>query len=173
MRKADSLRRWLTHFLPDLKTHPDRLQIYVEGGQIATRQSRTLSFAYQYTLKALLTDFAGDAVSLMVPVLAWIEKEQPELLRRGDSQPFSFEAEILDGDLVDIELSIDLSEIVLVAMRPDGSGYDIDHPPEPDFTDAFADVGTPSFLQGFGNTELLIESDQPQMPLTPAVPPAA
>lgn len=140
MRKADSLRQWLTAFLPDLKTHPDRLQIYVEGGQIGTRQSRTLSFVYAYTLKVGIWDFAGDADTVMVPMLAWIEKEQPQLLRRADGQPFTFEAELLDSEASDILISIDLTETVLVLPRADGSGYDIQHPEEPDFIDQFADV---------------------------------
>jgi hypothetical protein len=172
MRKADSLRRWLTAFLPDLKTHADRLQIYIEGGQINARRSHTLSFTYGYTLKALIMDFAGDADAIMVPLLAWIEKEQPQLLQRQDGQPFGFEAELLDGDVSDIEISLDLTEMVLVKPRADGSGYDIEHPPEPDFTDAFAGVGA-SFLQGFGNAELLAQTSDPDAALTPAIPPAA
>ena len=171
MRKADSLRRWLTAFLPELATHADRLQIYVEGGNIMTRKSATLSFVYAYTLKALFTDFAGDSDRLMVPVLAWIEKEQPQLLARTDSQPFSFEAELLDGDLSDVELSIDLTETVLVIPRADGTGYDVSHPEEPIY-DQSAGV-TASFLQGFGNTELMVETTDPDAVLTPAVPPAA
>jgi hypothetical protein len=160
MRKADSLRRWLTACLPlDFKDHPDRLQIYIEGGQIAARQSRTLSFVYQYTLKALVTDFAGDADRLMVPILAWISKEQPQLLRRQDSQPFAFEAELLDLDTSDIEISIDLTENVIVTPRSDGSGYDVDHPPEPEFADSFAGV-TANFTDAFaGDGPLLIEGE--------------
>lgn len=146
MRKADSLRQWLTAFLPDLKTHPDRLQIYVEGGQIGTRQSRTLSFVYAYTLKVGIWDFAGEADTIMVPMLAWIEKEQPQLLRRADSQPFTFEAELLDSEASDILISIDLIETVLVLPRADGSGYDIEHPAEPNFRDAFSD-DTATFVE--------------------------
>lgn len=156
MRKADSLRRWLGACIPEFKTHPDRLQIYLEAGQVATRQSRTLSFVYQYTLKALVMDFAGDADRLMVPMLAWIAKEQPQLLRRQDSQPFAFEAELLDADTSDIEISIDLTENVIVTPRADGSGYDVEHPPEPDFSDSFAGV-TASFADAFaGEVPLLI-----------------
>lgn len=156
MRKADSLRRWLTACLPtDFQANPDRLQIYIEAGQIAARQSATLSFVYQYTLKALVTDFAGDTDRLMVPILAWIAKEQPELLRRSDSQPFAFEAELLDTETADIEISMDLTERVIVTPRADGSGYDVDHPPEPDFTDAFAGVNA-SFTDAFaGDLPLL------------------
>lgn len=157
MRKADSLRQWLTAFLPDLKTHPDRLQIYVEGGQIGTRQSRTLSFLYAYTLKVGIWDFAGDADTIMVPMLAWIEKEQPQLLRRTDGQPFTFEAELLDSEASDILISIDLNETVLVLPRADGSGYDIEHPKEPDFTDQFTDV-TASFTSALaGDVPVLPE----------------
>lgn len=152
MRKADSLRRWLTAFLPDLKTHPDRLQIYVEGGRPETRQSRTLSFSYAYTLKVGIWEFAGDADRIMVPLLAWIEKEQPQLLRRTDGIPFTFEAELLSSDVSDIEISIDLTENVLVLPRGDGSGYDIDHPAEPDFTDAFGDE-TGTFTQALAGAE--------------------
>lgn len=172
MRKADSLRRWLTACLPEFKTHPDRLQIYVEGGQVAATQSRTLSFEYRYTVKALIMDFTGDADRLIIPVLAWIEKEQPQLLRRTDGQPFGFEAELLDSDTSDIEISIELTERVIVAPHGDGGGYDTDHPAEPDFTDAFADV-TATFLQGFGNVELVAQTQDPDAILTPAIPPAA
>lgn len=173
MRKADSLRRWLTAYLPDLKTHPDRLQIFVEGGAINARRSRSLSFAYSYTLKALVTDFAGDADVLMLPVLAWIEREQPQLLARGDSQPFSFEAELLDGDTSDVELSIELTENVIVAPRADGSGFDLTHPPEPDFSDRFEGQEPSLMWQGFAGTVLLAETTDPEAVLTPAVPPTA
>lgn len=172
MRKADSLRRWLTASLPEFRTHPDRMQIYVQGGAINARRSRSLSFTYSYTLKLLIMDYAGDTDLIMVPLLAWIEQEQPQLLLRSDSQPFSFEAELLDGETYDIEISIELTEMVTVLPRPDHSGYDVDHPPEPDFTDRFDGVDA-SFLQGFGNVELLVETQDPDAVLNPAVPPAA
>lgn len=141
MRKADSLRRWLTACLPeDFRDHPDRLQIFVDSGSIASTKSRTLSFVYRYTAKVFIAEFAGDADRLMVPLLAWIEKEQPQLLRKQDGEAFSFEAELLDSETSDIEFSIDLTENRLVKARPDGTGYDIERPPEPSFVDAFADV---------------------------------
>ncbi|WP_311270047.1 phage tail protein [Sphingobium sp. WCS2017Hpa-17] len=155
MRKADSLRRWLTAYLPYLKTHPDRLNIYVEGGSIATRKSRTLSFVYRYTLKVGIWEYAGDSDHIMVPILAWIEKEQRELLHRENSEAFQFEAELLDSDISDIEISIELTEPVLVVPRADGSGYDIEHPPEPEFPAAFAGV-TASFQEAFANDEPIL-----------------
>lgn len=172
MRKANDLRKWLTAFLPDLKANPENLRIYLDAGQINARRSRTLSFSYGYSLKVSVFDFAGDPDTLVVPILAWIEKEQPQLLDRKDGQPFTFEAEPLDSEKFDIEISIDLTENVLVIPRADGSGYDVNHPAEPDFSDSFAGVKA-SFLQGFGNTELLAQSEDPDAALTPEVPPAA
>lgn len=154
MRKADSLRQWLTAYLPDLKTHPDRVQVWIEGGQISARQSRTLSFGYSYALKIGIWQFAGDADQIIVPLLAWIEKEQPQLLRRADSQPFAFECELLDGDVSDVLISIDLTEAVIVTPRANGSGYDIVHPPEPDLSDSFAGVNA-SFAELLANDEII------------------
>lgn len=171
MRKANDLRRWLTACLPDLKANPENLIVFLDAGQINMRRSKTLSFSYSYSLKVTFLDFAGDPDSIIVPILAWIEKEQPQLLTRADSQPFSFAAEPIDTEKFEIDVSIDLTENVLVIPRADGSGYDVDHPPEPNFTDAFAGVKA-SFLQGFGNIELLAETTDPDADLTPAVPPA-
>jgi hypothetical protein len=174
MRKADSLRQHLTQWLPDLKAHPDRLAVYLESGQVRTRLSKTPSFGYAYTLKIGLWDFAGSADSVIVPLLAWIEREQPQLLRKADSQPFTFEAELLDSGAYDLLISIDLGETVLVIPRADGSGYDVQHPPEPDFTDAFAGANPPPLLwQLFAATDLLLESQDPAATLTPAIPPDA
>jgi phage virion morphogenesis protein len=50
----------------------------------------------------------------MVAALAWIEKEQPQLLQTADNTPFQFEAELLDSDTYDLQLSIELTEPVLV-----------------------------------------------------------
>ncbi len=140
MRKADSLRRWLTAALPDLKTHPDRLEIWVDAGSTRARQSESLSFEYLYTLKVGIWSFAGTADRIMVPLFAWIEKEQPQLLRRRDSAPFSFEAELLDSETSDVLISLELTEAVIVTARADGSGYDVQHPPEPDYGHAFLGV---------------------------------
>lgn len=171
MRKAESLRAWLTQWVPELATHPDRLAVYVESGQVQARKSATPSFSYAYTLRIGLWDFAGSADRVIVPLMAWIEREQPQLLRRADSQPFSFEAELLDSDTSDILIGIELTETVLVIPRPDGSGYDISHPPEPDLTDQWE--GVESLLwQMFGGTELLAETTDPDAVLTPAIPPA-
>ena len=172
MQKPDSLRAHLTAYLPDLKTHPDRLAIYVESGSVRARQSLTHSFEYAYKLQVGLWDFAGNADSVMLPILDWIAREQPELLRQRDATPFTFEAELLDSDTSDILISIDLTERLVATPRADGSGFDLEHPAEPPVFETFLDV-TNDFIQGWGGTELLAESEAPAIILTPAIPPDA
>lgn len=175
MRKADSLRRWLTAALPDLAVHPDRLTIFVDAGQIIAREARTLSFTYAYTLTIGIWDYVGDADHIIVPMLAWIEQEQPQLLRRGDSEPFSFKAELLDGDTSDIAIEIALTEdrIVTIGQGQGGeSGYDVTRPPEPDYGDDFG-IGSVKFQHGFANLESIITSNDPDAVITDAIPPNA
>lgn len=173
MRKPDDLRAWLTGALPALAANPEQLQIYVDAGRIAARQSRTLSFAYRYTLNLLLCDYAGSADDVVVPLLAWIEKEQPDLLRRDDGEPFRYEAEILDGDRVDLLITIDLTENVLVEPKPDACGYIATPLAEPNFADEFAGVGASWLWQGYAGPEQVAQTTHPEAgPLTPGIPPA-
>lgn len=172
MRKADSLRQWLTACLPDLATHPDRLAIFVNAGQIKSRQSRSLSFTYAYTLTVGIWDFAGDADDIMVPMLAWIEREQPQLLRASDSQPFDFKAELLDSEASDIVIEIDLTEDRLVHPKDTGTGYTVTRPPEPDYGHDFG-IGGVKFHHGFANVESMITSSDPAAIITDAIPPEA
>ncbi len=154
MRKPDSLRQWLEACLPELKRHPDQLQVYVDDGSVRAQRGQTLSFAYAYTLAVLLTDYAGSPDQVVIPLLAWIEKEQPELLRREDRQPFQFEAEILDRKRVDLLIRLELTEPVVVTPRGDGSGFDISHPAPTD-TSTFPGVGASFLRDCFAASELV------------------
>lgn len=177
MRKASSLREWLALALPEYQENPEKLHVYVEGGTVRSRKGKSLGFTYAYTIKALLTDFVGDDLDVCVAVLAWIEKEQPELLLRPSDEPFSFAAELLDETTVDLEITVAVTESVQVTLRPDQSGYDAVSLPEPDPSPGFEAVGdtgfSPKFLQGFGNLAELVRTSSPDAELTDAVPPAA
>lgn len=170
MRKADSLRRWLTAALPYLAAHPERLSIFVDAGQIKARQSATLSFTYAYSLTVGIWDYAGDADHIVVPLLAWIELEQPQLLRQSDSQPFEFKSELLDGDTSDIVIEIALTEDRIVAIG--SGGYEITSPCEPNYGHDFG-IGNVKFHHGFANLESVLMSDDPAAIITDAIPPNA
>lgn len=80
MKKAHSLRAFLANAVPELREQPERLCMFVEGGHIVSTGSDSLSFAYSYTLRAVLLDFTSDLDILTVPVLLWLREHEPELL---------------------------------------------------------------------------------------------
>ncbi|USI72716.1 phage tail protein [Sphingomonas morindae] len=130
MKKPESLRRLLAAAVPYLTANPDRLAVFVDGGQIAGGGGADLTFEYRYTLTAVIEEYDGDPDLLMVPVLAWLAEQQPELLEKAEARPFRFTMELLDGEASDIEIKIEgMAEGVIVTPRA-GGGYGVAAVPE-------------------------------------------
>jgi hypothetical protein len=130
--KPASLRAAIEAILPDVRANPDRLLVFIEDGSLRATAAASLSFEYAYTLNIVITDYAEHADTLIVPVLAWIAANQPELLANADRQPggMRFEADLLNHSTMDLSLRLTLTERVIVAAQPDGS-YTATHIPEP------------------------------------------
>lgn len=96
MLKPDSLRRALTDAVTVLKTSPEMLRIFVDNGSIASTLATSLSFEKRYTLNVIVTDFTGDFDLLIVPVLAWLRENQPDIMTtdEGQKKGFTFYADI-------------------------------------------------------------------------------
>lgn len=86
MLKPDSLRRALTDAVTVLKTSPEMLRIFVDNGSIASTLATSLSFEKRYTLNVIVTDFTGDFDLLIVPVLAWLRENQPDIMTTDAGQ---------------------------------------------------------------------------------------
>ncbi|KVH68821.1 phage tail protein [Burkholderia cepacia] len=131
MNKPDSLRAALTAAIPEFARNPDRLHVFIEQGSIATTAANSLSFEYAYTLDVVVTDYAGHADHLIVPVIAWLKVNQPEMLLNRElcRDGFRFQAELLDNGKSDVEILLKLTERVGVLEKPEG--YEIRHFAEP------------------------------------------
>ncbi|MFC3549457.1 phage tail protein [Lysobacter cavernae] len=148
MIKPDSLRAHITTAVPELARDPDRLLIFIERGSLVATYAPGLSFEYRYTLSLIVTDFAGHPDAVMVPLLVWLSRHQPELLANPDRrEQIGFEAELLANDKVDLEIKVPLTERVGVHPR-DGGGYDIEHYPEPELEVAFPPGRWDVYLKG-------------------------
>ncbi len=145
MKKADSLKALLLKAVRPLAENPENLTLFVDRGSIGCRAG-SLSFVYGYTLNVVVQDFAGSIDTLVVPILGWIAENQPELLQKGDSQPFTFEAEILDGDVSDISIDIALTE--RVRITPGVGGVHVTHLDDALRPDAFAGVEGVRLMDG-------------------------
>lgn len=148
MKKAGELRKHLEQWVPDLKRHPDKLSLFIEKGHVACRLGANLSYRYEYPLQILITDFTEPLDVLVVPLLAWIEQHQPQLLQNPDTQgkAIAFEAEVLDNERADIAITLDLSESVRVAATE--GGYSCTHLAEPARPDLTGPLNWQIYLAG-------------------------
>jgi hypothetical protein len=135
MKKPTDLRDHLTQWVPDLAANPDKLHLYIDKGAIASKLGAGLGYQYGYSLQIVITDFAESADTLMVPLLVWLQTNQPDLLMdtaRRD-KAIAFEAEIVDHDKIDIAITLELTERVLVSAVT--GGYQCTHLGEPQLPD--------------------------------------
>lgn len=127
--------------MPDLAKNPDKLHVFIEKGRVSTKPGASACFEYHYTLQLVVTDFTESVDTLMVPLLVWAQEHQPDLIHAIDKQSkaIAFEAEAIDHGKIDIAITLELSERVLV--RPAGTGYECEHIGEPPLPDMGGPIG--------------------------------
>jgi hypothetical protein len=113
MKKPANLREHLMASVPLLADNPDRLLMFIEGGSLFC-QKGDLSFMYRFTLKVFVTDYSGDTDLIMVPLLQWLHQNQVDLLDKSKDDSIRFEAEPLNHNTWDVEITLPLTESVLV-----------------------------------------------------------
>ena len=157
MRKPQLFRDHLAATFPEFNGRArDKLAVYVENGRVRARPapgstSGIGSFEWAYRLEAVLLDFKGEANTVLALTLDWLRIHQPELLLSHEGSPVELQADIIDDERIDLQLSLELSE----AVRCTDKGFE--YLPEPAIGDAFDHVDTPAGLAALivGNEELL------------------
>lgn len=131
MLKPAQLRKALSDAVPVLQTSPDTLRMFVDNGRIVSTLASSLSFEYQYQVELLVTDFAQDSDLIMVPVLAWLRENQPDIMATPEKQQtgFKFKADMLNDGSCDIAVYLQLTERVIVKQID--AGLHVEHFPEP------------------------------------------
>lgn len=134
MNKPNSLRDHLLAADPKLAQNPDRLLVFIDEGNIRSTAAPGLSFEWLYTLNVIITDYAGHPDNIAITLLAWLRRNQPDLLTNIEKgkDAIGFEADILGNDKIDLSITMPLTERVIVKRLPDDS-LEVTHPPEPDF----------------------------------------
>lgn len=134
MNKPNSLREHLLAADTTLAQNPERLLVFIDEGNIRATAAPGLSFEWLYTLNIIITDYAGHPDNIAIPLLAWLRRNQPDLLTNIEKgkDAIGFEADILGNDKVDLSITLPLTERVIVKRLPDES-LEVTHPPEPDF----------------------------------------
>ncbi|MCX8290750.1 phage tail protein [Enterobacter pseudoroggenkampii] len=119
MHKLKSLRQALIDAIPQLNANPERLQMSVGSGNIDARLASSLSFEKRYVLNGKVSGFTGDSEGFFVPVLAWLRENQPDIftLDEGRKNGYTFTLVLNDDDTMDITISVQLTERILVTQE--------------------------------------------------------
>ena len=135
MHKLKSLRQALIDAIPQLNANPERLQMSVGGGNIDARQASSLSFEKRYALNVKVSGFTGDSEGFFVPVLAWLRENQPDIftLDEGRKNGYTFAVVLNDDDTMDITISVQLTERILVSQEQ--GALHVTYSPEPPLPD--------------------------------------
>lgn len=139
MIKPDSLRATLVAAVPHLKRNPDALHVFLDEGRVISTAAPSLSFEYQYVLNVIVTDYRDHADTIVVPILGWLRRHQPELLLNPDRgrDGFRFEADLLNHTTLDLAIKLTLSE--RVGVSESAGKLTVTHFSEPPL-DPFEDV---------------------------------
>lgn len=131
MNKLQALRTAINASNPELHQNPDRLLVFADKGKAVATAATSLSFEYQYDARVIVIDYPNHPDALVIPLLAWIRQQQPELMTNKDKRAdgLRFEIEISANDLYDIEITIPLTERVKVWTTEEG--LHCEHLPEP------------------------------------------
>ena len=111
-------------------------------------------------MNVVIEDYAGNVDDLMVPLLAWIAEQQPDLLEGTDPEPFAFESELLDADRADVSISVEVTEAVRVTPK-EGGGFDAYHLEEPCDRDEYPGVCCVNLWQLFMRDQLVAQTSDP------------
>ena len=118
MKKAELLRAALIAGNTWCKANPEQITVWVEKGHIQIEATGEASFMYHYTIQVLVMDFPGQIDDLMLPLLARIWQQQPDLLLNPDNnRKVEFDAEIVNDDVADILFKVPVWERVMVTSE--------------------------------------------------------
>lgn len=138
MLKPAAIRAALTAHLPELATDPDRLRLWIDKGRVRTRQTASFAFELAYTLNIVVIDWTHPPVIIFAILNDWLRRFQPSLVASQAAEGYSFEADIMTNEAIDLSIDLALTEAV-VAVRNDAGGWDMQIVEEPEcFPDDFA-----------------------------------
>lgn len=92
MLKLNSFRDALTAHCRWCKASPEKFTVFIESGGIETT-GESPSFLYRYNLVLFVMDFTESIDNIMLPVMAWLYRNQPDSSQSGEKQKH----QIFDG----------------------------------------------------------------------------
>ncbi|MCC5882474.1 MAG: phage tail protein [Halomonas sp.] len=124
MIKLQALRQHLIDAVPDLKRGPEKLLTFVQDGGIAFARGQHLTHEYRVDAQIIITDYSGSLDTLMIPLLQWLSRYQPDL---DPDEAIRLEAEILSNNAWDLALTVRLTERVIALVDCEAGKINAEH----------------------------------------------
>lgn len=123
MKKPNQIRAVIEQSNPAFINNPERLQLFVDQGQIISTGTTSLSFEYSYTLNVIITDYADDIARIIVPLLAYLKINQPELFENPQRREngIKYNLDYNNNDTLDLSIDIQLTERVVAKSQGDST----------------------------------------------------
>lgn len=117
MKKLQDLREYLLSKIPDLARNPDQILTFVENGNIIFSPGDwygNYTHNYKMPVRIIITDWRHPVDNIVIPILEWMTVRE----RGFDPQTaIRFESEIIDKETVDLSITIDITERVIVTFE--------------------------------------------------------
>ncbi|EIJ69416.1 phage tail protein [Pasteurella bettyae] len=133
MKKLNQIRNVFEKSNPFFVKNPDKLQLWIDDGKVIRTGTENLSFYFEYKLNIVVTDYPEDIATLTVPILSYLQINQPELFQNTNlrESAVKFTPDFNNNNTADIHFEIShMTERVLVTDKKDDSVI-IDYKPEP------------------------------------------
>lgn len=130
MQKPKSLRAALNAALPEMRSDPSRMAIWIEDGAVRCTNTDGQGFTFRYPLSVVLTEVSTDIAVIALAICRWLRVNQPDLLM-PNADSFRFETDVLDNETSDLMFTINLCEHVTATPLAEG-GHLINYQAEPD-----------------------------------------
>ncbi|MCK3658559.1 phage tail protein [Pasteurellaceae bacterium Pebbles2] len=133
MKKLNQLRNVFEQSDPFFIENPDKLQLFIEDGKILRTGTENLSFEFEYNLNIIITDYPNDIAQLTVPLLAYLQINQPELFQHPNlrDKAIRFLPDFNNNNTADILFEINAMTERVVVKQQDEHNVIIDYKPEP------------------------------------------
>ena len=162
MLKPAAIRAMLAASLPELARDPERLRMWIDKGSVRTRQTDSFSFEIAYRLNIVVIDWTHAPLIIFALLNEWLRRSQPDLVASQAAPGYSFEADIMTNDAIDLSIDLDLTEAVRRVEREDGTGWDMQIVEEPEcFPDEFAPQPPVPLKEIWWKDERLVPLDAP------------
>lgn len=120
-KKLELLKRILREKIPYIKRNPEKLTDYIEHSYVSITDTSSASFQRSYDVAVGVEDYSGNLDDILLVVNDFLKEQQPQLFHQKNNRAYHVQTARLDNDRLDIVISFELTERVIVSTDQAGN----------------------------------------------------